>query len=375
MTDSFFIQRPAEAASLARLLDPDPFFGEMSGLFLAAPRRTGKSTFLRRDLKPLLEEQGKIVLYVDLWSDRDGNPGQLITGAITSGLQAHDGAIAKFRRGAPFTAIGAFGFRIDLKASGPWEGTISDALSLLVEATERDVVLIVDEAQHSLVTKEGTNAMFALKAARDAINQSDLPGKLYLVMTGSHRDKLTALVHDHQAPFFGARVRDFPPLGRDYSEMITAHVNSRLAQDAQLSVDDVERVFDMLGRRPEGLNACLREMFLSEDFSGEALQRLAQADLAASRAQITSAIESLTDLQQAILRQMAEDGLGFAPFTEETRRALSGDDEPIPYTSVQKALDALRRKDLVWRPSVGVYLLNDSEIAHALRAGDGAAGA
>lgn len=49
-----------------------------SGLFLAAPRRTGKSTFMREDLRPALEQSGAHVLYVDLWSNRATDPGDLM---------------------------------------------------------------------------------------------------------------------------------------------------------------------------------------------------------------------------------------------------------------------------------------------------------
>lgn len=73
-----FIPRPEMASKIADMLSPDPLFGEISGLFLAAPRRTGKSTFLRRDLKPMLEERGQVVLYVDLWADRSVDPAELM---------------------------------------------------------------------------------------------------------------------------------------------------------------------------------------------------------------------------------------------------------------------------------------------------------
>ena len=48
------------------ILGLNPFSDAPNGLFLAAPRRTGKSTFLLEDLKPLLESSGVLVVYVDL---------------------------------------------------------------------------------------------------------------------------------------------------------------------------------------------------------------------------------------------------------------------------------------------------------------------
>lgn len=68
--------RPQLAASLAQnILHVAPTSASSSGLFLAAPRRTGKSTFLREDLRPQLEGQGALVVYADLWENRKADPG------------------------------------------------------------------------------------------------------------------------------------------------------------------------------------------------------------------------------------------------------------------------------------------------------------
>ena len=67
--------RRALAAELARALQGNQIFTDAhNGLFLAAPRRTGKSTFLKEDLKPELERLGMVVVYVDLWADQRRDP-------------------------------------------------------------------------------------------------------------------------------------------------------------------------------------------------------------------------------------------------------------------------------------------------------------
>lgn len=48
--------------------------GISGGLFPAAPRRTGKSTFVRQDLLPELSERGLLVIYEDLWADKAMDP-------------------------------------------------------------------------------------------------------------------------------------------------------------------------------------------------------------------------------------------------------------------------------------------------------------
>jgi len=70
--------RPALAEELVAALQGKTIFSDAhNGLFLAAPRRTGKTTFLQADLKPALERAGVLVVYVDLWSDQRRDPGAL----------------------------------------------------------------------------------------------------------------------------------------------------------------------------------------------------------------------------------------------------------------------------------------------------------
>src|SRR6478672_12504984 len=58
-----------------------------SGLFLSGQRRVGKTTFLATDLIPALEALGAIVVYVDLWSQPQANPADLVHKAIRKTLQ------------------------------------------------------------------------------------------------------------------------------------------------------------------------------------------------------------------------------------------------------------------------------------------------
>lgn len=59
--------RPDLAEKLARqILAVGVGSAHGSGVFLAAPRRTGKSTFLREDLRPVFEASGALVVYADL---------------------------------------------------------------------------------------------------------------------------------------------------------------------------------------------------------------------------------------------------------------------------------------------------------------------
>ena len=89
-----------------------------SGLFLSRRRRVGKTTFLVTDLIPALQDLGAIVIYVDLWSQPQANPADLVHGAIRKSLNA-------------------------LQTPG------SGMLQELIDQSKTDRVLIFDEVQHA----------------------------------------------------------------------------------------------------------------------------------------------------------------------------------------------------------------------------------
>ena len=122
------------AKRMSDVILSDGITGASSGLFLAAPRRTGKSTFLREDLRPFLEDQGLLVLYIDLWSDRKKDPGDVISEAVLDALRAKKLG-AKIFGGIDNIEVSALGVGLSVgKKSGAKKSvTLRDAFMLLSE--------------------------------------------------------------------------------------------------------------------------------------------------------------------------------------------------------------------------------------------------
>ncbi len=374
------LRRNQLANALAQDLAGESLVDYSSGMFLAAPRRTGKSTFLNNDFIPECIQRGWLPVYVDLWSDRDAAPAQLISGAIGTALARFEGALARTAKKAGID-------KINLLRTLSWDftrpqlpagNTLAQALAVLHQVSGQLVVLIIDEAQHALNSEDGLNAMFALKAARDHLNRGDRPDGLRLVFTGSSRDKLANLVLKSKQPFFGASITPFPLLGREYVEFITALWNRRLADSNQFKVEDLAYAFELVGRRPEMLNKLLAEVSVGLGEAGnlgELLRNGALNHQAGVWSDYESAWNELTPLQQAVLEVMAERTLGrqpFSPFTEQTLVEVSRKLEQaqavanVNTANVQKALDALRDKELVWKANRGEYALEDTSMAEWL---------
>ncbi len=366
----FAFHRQPLAADLCNSLEGKGLVDSSSGLFLAAPRRTGKSTFLREDLVPEAGRRNWLCVYVDLWSDRSRDPALLLAEAIRNAIAGQQGIVTRMAKSAGLDKLNIMGtLSFDLSKLGlPGGATLANALAHLAEKAQKPVLLIVDEAQHALTSDDGVNAMFALKAARDSINQGKAGARLFLVFTGSHRDKLAHLVLKKDQPFFGSQVTPFPLLKQEFTDAYTDWVNARLAAGNQFDKQDMYEAFQWVGHRPEMLKAIIGEIALDLGDAGNLGQLLRQG-AAGLRTRLWDSMESevagLTELQKAVLEVMVRKGKDFSPFSEDSLKAYREilGQEALAAHSVQAALDGLREKDLIWRSARGAYALEDESLA------------
>jgi len=363
----FKFQRPELADGYWEALQGSGILDAQSGLFLAAPRRTGKSTFLREDLLPALKQRGWTTVYVDLWANKASDPAILIANEVKNALAKFAGVIAKLAKSAGLEKVNVFGaLSLNLSSlSLPENVTLADAIEALVVAANTPVVVIIDEAQHALSTPTGMDAMFALKAARDRLNQGTGAQRLFLVFTGSSQDKLSRLVLKKDQPFYGCRITKFPLLDKRFSDNFTDFVNAKLAPDNQFAKEDVFEAFKLVGHRPEMLRNIIADLAL--DAGAETLAGQLKAGAAAFRERIWGAMESefaaLTSIQRAVLERIIQQGADYSPFTEASLKAytaLAGAE--VTVADAQGALNALRQKNLVWQAAYGDYALEDESM-------------
>ena len=360
-----------------KILFTSPTSASSSGLFLAAPRRTGKSTFLREDLRPQLEAKGALVLYVDLWENRQTDPGDAIVNAIRTELAKHDGVIKRLVKSTGLDKISIAGTSFTLDRLGLAQGiSLSAALSALSDDVQTPIVLVIDEAQHAITTEGGTNALFALKAARDELNSTRHKG-LRVVATGSNQDKLAMLRNSKEQAFFGAPLVRFPSLGRDYVKWFCAHADLGASIDPDVVLD----LFSKASFRPEILGAAadtLRFAFGVEkkDIASRFYEEV-QLEIDSTNKEAMRVIHSLTPLQSAVFLVLAKAGPDYAPFEAKTMvlyqgsmSSISPESDVAPdLSNVQQALVALQEKGLVWKAARGVYAMEDTSLGELLRQG------
>ncbi len=192
-------------------------------------------------------------------------------------------------------------------------------------------------------------------------------------MTGSNRDKLSALVRDRKQAFFGSRVTDFPLLGRDYADAYAAYVNQNLKEARSLAPDEVWEAFRIVGHRPEVLEAAVADHVLGTVGPKAAPQDLvghARASREAFWADLDALWSTLTALQRAIVTRMVTAGEGFRPF-DAASTAAYGDEvgRSVETAEVQTSLEQLRAAGVVVRLDRGRYAVDDASLPdwHAAR--------
>ena len=363
-----YFSRILLAEQLADALQGKTVFNDApNGLFLAAPRRTGKSTFLQLDLKPSLEKRGVVVVYVDLWADQKRDPGSLIAEAVGRALNQHLGLVAKAAKASGLDSISVAGIKIDTSKIGKIDGaTLADALRALHESAKAPVALIVDEAQHALISTEGENAMAALKSARDQLNQ---PGvvKLMLIMSGSDRDKLLRLVNTNAAPFYGSQIQRMPELGADFIAHTAQLVADQRPDLGGIDQSALSQAFTLFGSRPQFFIDALGQVLsplteLEGRFESGMLARARQRQQD-DEAQMQSDYLALKPLEQAVLWRLLDQGARFRPYDAEALtfyNSKTGD--KVTVAKAQKALESLRERQpgMVWKSARSEYAVDDA---------------
>lgn len=343
--------------------------GLRSGLFLSGLRRIGKTTFLINDLIPALENEGAIVIYVDLWTNTAASPATLVQAAIRKTLTevqtVGSSLLARLARVSGVDAE-AFGFKFGftLEAVGVEGGvTLAEAIKTLVDQVKTNVVLIVDEVQHAIATDDGNNLLHALKAARDAVNpRPNTPGYFLFVGTGSHRALVSELTARRNQAFVGANSVPFPLLNADYVD----HVFRRLTAEGVRvlpSRDVAVAGFDTLGNRPEELIKAVRQLQqIAEGSDPDEMFPVIAATLRSTAADIELAkVEQIGGLAMAIFERIASsDGDAKGVFSNDAAADYSkAVGREVRVEEIQPTVNELMAANVIMRRGHGLYGITD----------------
>ncbi|MGH9600479.1 MAG: hypothetical protein ACRD27_11490 [Terracidiphilus sp.] len=364
--------RPQLATDLARrLLHPGVLDeGLRSGLFLSGLRRTGKTTFVRMDLIPALQNAGALVIYVDLWTDTSISPAILTRSAIRQALKALQSPTSlapKYLKRVKSVGLGVAGLKFDFHIDSVGEEggtTLADAFLAVVDQAQTNLVFIMDEVQQAITTEDGNSMLLAMKAARDAINQRpDTPGRFLFVGTGSHRAMVSELTARRNQAFAGAVAQPYPVLGPDYVAYERKRMQPALRKHTP-SLAAIGAAFDRLGHRPEDLRKALHQLSTAAIIHNEVdatfdvivdTLRRGAADLE------LRTLENLGTLATAIFSRIASSkgdsrGVFSTAAAAEYSKAVGRD---VKVEEIQPVADRMLDANLIMRKRHGVYAVTD----------------
>ena len=355
----------------ARLLRPGVLDeGLRSGLFLSGLRRTGKTTFLRTDLVPELEAQGAVVIYVDLWSDTKVSPAALVQSAVRQTLKQlatpSSPVLDRLKR-IKGLDLGGMGFRFgfQLEQLGEAGGaTLAQAFTEVVDQSDGDVVLIVDEVQQAITTDDGNQMLLALKATRDAINpRPGTPGYFLFLGTGSHRALVSELTARRNQAFAGATSLPYPVLDQAYVH----HVLQRLREEGMEPLPSEEAAwtsFQALGHRPEEFLRALGQLrsSASSGLTPDQLLPVIAATLRSSAADLELLkVEQIGGLATAIFDRVARsEDPARGIFSAEAAAAYSqAIGREVRVEEIQPVVNELLAANVLMRLGHGLYGVTD----------------
>lgn len=362
-----YFPRPDLLASILRLL--------LSGtnVTLFAPRRHGKTQFVKHELLPALHEAGWFAARVDLWRNRS-NP---ILGLV-EGLEAV-AAAAKPKRSALSRKFDLKAIRAKFKTpgvdiEGEWVPAVPSATASGASLENRMAAAlhaISGRGEHALLALDEFQAL-AVAGADNFVASfrtvlQDLEGSLSVIFTGSSRDGLNRMFQRAKAPLFrSATALSLPVMG-------DAFVDSRadyLADVTGLQVDrsQLKLLYPRLCNTPLFLNEVVREMLTSGDpdvpraFSGW-LDNKRQEEY-------SEEILGLSDLEFGVVVWLATSGED-SVYESEARTAMQeflGLSVELPISKVQTAIRRLTGAGIVDPTGAkGSYELADQGLQIVLR--------
>lgn len=342
--------------------------GLSSALTFFAPRRMGKTEFLRKDITPYANKNGWSVHYFSF----------LDVGLEVSEVYARE--LLKFAQevGALKTKGGLLGRiqKIGAEAAG---------IKAQVELTGRDINKFVSEARPSLqeiinllgahgktmllmdevqvLAKNSGNDRFvaSLRTALD-LNKD----KVKVIFTGSSREGLRHMFSSASAPFFHfGQNLDFPELGKDFTDHLSNIFHK--ATGRKLDKDILWESFQQMDQVPQLVRSLVERLALNPNQTIKVAKSQLLEDLFNDRSFVES-WSKLSALEKLLLKQIACDATSL--FSERFRQDLSKmlGVSKLKVPNVQSALRSLLRKDLVGKfPDRGGYFIEDPNFKNWLQ--------
>ncbi|MGY8526679.1 hypothetical protein [Paracidovorax citrulli] len=368
LTDLWHFPRPKLAQSYLAALNS----GILASVTIFAPRRTGKTAFLRNDLLPVAQKGGYLVIYVDLWQTRQTPRAALLHALETAEprglggkLKARFSPSVKSVKGKASLGAGSVEGTIEL---GDKKGLFAIDMALRLDellrrlTSDSPVLLLIDEAQSLGRSEEGEDVARALRTALTKYGE-----RLRVVFTGSSRTQLGHVFTDTRAPLYSAGhpLQDFPLLNDEFVEFVAERFAASTGRE--LDLQKAKASFEQFHYRPEPLLEVAVTLMMQPGMSFSEAVAL-QLDKLALAENHEAVWENLNALERLLVKEFASNPAS-APFARARLVAFKEQlgVESLGATHVQRALTRLDNKGIVSKSPRGMYEFENENFAAWVR--------
>lgn len=328
--------------------------GLSHALVFFAPRRMGKTEFLRKDIEPLAKSQNWEILYFS-FLDVEKNAEEEFLIALSRfadsiGVESNMKKLIDSIKGVS-GEVGGLKGKIELFDRDKIKLGIKELLGRI--SAKKRILFLMDEVQ--VLAKHASNEPFiaGLRTALDMYKDN-----IKVIFTGSSREGLRKMFSQSKAPFFhfGQNV-PFPPLGKEFTDHL-AVVANKISKE-KINPTELWNLFQELQMVPQLIRSLLERFLLNPGYTLREIKEQLASDLSFDRG-FSERWEGFSALDRLLLIRIASgNGLIFAKETREEFASKLGIDV-LANSTIQSSVRTLLKKGIISRiPDETGYLIED----------------
>ena len=399
-------ERPALAADLARTLVQGKNFLDIGakGVLLTGMEGSGKTSFVREDVKEFLQEKGanSIPIYVSLPKNSTLSASKAIKEAVVRSTSENHNVFLRFKD----KMTKAMKLKLGLKVKAGTD-QLGGELELTAEAREKEakrdcdtvremlvalhkdsgktVVLMIDGVENALATSEGAMMLQAIKDAKELANTAD---RQSIGVTNIYITSLAGNVAELTGPneiLERMPVRQLPPLDLNFIRHFFKNQLSFIDPEQVPSDNTLRACFNAVDRNARAFSDVMELALQNKTVEtlSEAMEMATGDYLAFEHSRISKALGnnpdpvSLAVLTHLSLRDefsplLSDSNLETMTFlhnaiVQNETALMSGATkhhavEMLSREAVQTALNHLTKSGLVWASYNGMYLIENPRV-------------
>lgn len=327
--------------------------GLASSLTFFAPRRMGKTEFLRKDISPLAEKLGWRVFYFSFLDAGLHSEGQFIQALNEFSQQSSlIGKASNWIKNIGSVSTEVAGVKAEVTlAQGQVNSSILSSITKLAQQG-KPILLLLDEIQALAGSKHKTT-IASLRTALDMHKES-----IKVIFTGSSREGLRQMFSVSSAPFFHyGQNLPFPNLTKAFTDHLTDVFQQTTGRNLDKEV--LWSAFIDMKQSPQLARSLVERLALNPMLAIDFAKEQLIADTLGHR-DFIGLWSEFKPLEQLLLKGIAESQaeLYSSQFRQHLADSIGVDS--IAVSSIQSALRSLSKKQIIFKPENGAYEIEDA---------------